>query len=205
MMIAVLLIVLSSNPYTVWAKTYTFQPSDQPLQQLVNVSVAVEGKVKMKSARFGVVEQNVKVSGRQNYEQWISYQRATHLCRAIRYYRDVKSEVSIGQGKVTPGLRKNRKLIVDQYQLDEHRLYSPQGKLTRDELDLVDNQLSPTLFYQLLPQIPVSVGDVWELDSSDLSAILALDAVAQNDVKTTLESVDNKKAIIIVIYFMIIS
>lgn len=195
-MIAALVAVINHDSI-VWGKTYTFQPSVEPLQQSVDVSVSVEGKVKMKSTRFGVIEQNVKVAGRQNYEQWMSYQRATQLCRSIRYYHRIKSEVSIGEGQVTPDLRTNRKLIVDQYQLGEHRVYSAQGSLTRDELDLIDNQLSPTLFYQLLPQLPVSVGDTWELESSDLSAMLALDAVAQNDVKATLKSVQNEKAMIL--------
>ena len=196
LIIATLLSVMSQTSRAVWAQTYTFQPSDQPLQQSVDVAIAVEGKVKMKTTRFGVVEEKVKVSGSQSYEQWLSYQRATQLCRAVRYYHDVQSKVSIGEGQVKPVLRMDRKLIVDQYQLDQHHLYSPQGKLTRDELDLVNTQLSPTLFYQLLPQTPVNTGDSWQLDSSHLSAILALDAVAQNDVKATLESVENGQAII---------
>ncbi len=190
-----LLAIMAGGVRAVKAQTYSFQPPQQPLQQLVDVSLSVSGKVKMKSARFGVIDQNVQVTGKQVYEQWMTYQRATRLCRAVRYYRNLQSNVSIGDGQVSPVLRKNRKLIVDQYQLDDHRLYSPQGKLTRDELDLVDIQLSPTVMYQLLPEIPVQPGDTWKLDSSDLSAILALDAVAQNDVTVTLKSVNNQQAI----------
>jgi len=197
LMIAALLSSMSQISCAVWAQTYTFQPSDQPLQQSVDIAIAVEGKVKMKTTRFGVVEENVKVTGTQSFEQWLSYQRATQLCRAVRYYHDLQSKVSIGEGQVNPVLRMDRKLIVDQYQFDQHHLYSPQGKLTRDELDLVSTQLSPTLFYQLLPQTPVNAGDSWELDSTHLSAILALDAVAQNDVKATLESVENGQAVIV--------
>lgn len=197
LMIVALLSFMSQISRAVWAQTYTFQPSDQPLQQSVDVAIAVEGKVKMKTTRFGVVEENVKVTGSQSFEQWLGYQRATQLCRAVRYYHDLQSKVSIGEGQVKPALRMNRKLIVDQYQFDQHHLYSPQGKLTRDELDLVNTQLSPTLFYQLLPQTPVNAGDSWELDSAHLSAILALDAVAQNDVKATLKSVENGQAVIV--------
>ncbi|HCA49892.1 MAG TPA: hypothetical protein DEP12_05770, partial [Planctomycetaceae bacterium] len=39
------------------AQTYLLQPGDEPLRQQVDVSVDVQGVVKMKSARFGVVDQ----------------------------------------------------------------------------------------------------------------------------------------------------
>ena len=104
-MIAALLLSMSQSSRAVWAQTYTFQPSDQPLQQSVDVAIAVEGKVKMKTTRFGVVEENVKVTGSQSFEQWLGYQRATQLCRAVRYYHDLQSKVSIGEGQVKPALR----------------------------------------------------------------------------------------------------
>jgi len=189
--------VTSVDACAIYAQTYTFQPSEDPLLQAVEVSIAVAGKVKMKSARFGVIEEDVQVAGKQSYEQEMKFQRATQLCRAIRYYSQVQSDVTIGKGRFSPALRNNRKLLVDQYQLDRHRLYSPQGKLTRDELDLVDTQLSPTLFYQLLPAVPVNTGDQWELDSSALSAMLALEAVAQNDVQATLQKVEDQQASIV--------
>ena len=189
--------VMSIGACAIQAQTYTFQPSENPLQQAVEISIAVAGKVKMKSARFGVIEEDVQVAGKQSYEQWMKFQRATRLCRAIRYYSHVQSDVTIGKGRFSPELRNSRKLIVDQYQLDHHRLYSPQGTLTRDELDLVDTQLSPTLFYQLLPAVPVDVGDQWGLESSALSAMLALDAVAQNDVKATLQGIEGQQASIV--------
>lgn len=191
-----LLLVLSSIHCScaVWAQTYSLQPTNSPLRQQVDVTIDVVGSVKMKSARFGVVDQHVKVEGKQSYEQWLSFQRATELCRAIRYYSLVDSKVSIGEGQVSPQLRKNRKLIVDQYQRQQHRIYSPQGKLTRDELDLIDVQLSPTIFYQLLPKGPVERGDQWEIQTADLSALLALDAVAQTDVQATLTRVENQQA-----------
>ena len=179
------------------AQTYLLQPGDEPLRQQVDVSVDVQGVVKIKSARFGVVDQRVKVHGKQNYEQWLSFQRATQLCRAIRYYQNLESNVSIGEGELSHQLRKERRLVVDQYQNQQHRLYSPQGMLTRDELDLLDVQLSPTVFYKLLPPGPVMQGDQWQLDEADLSALLTLDAVAQSDISATLQSVTANEAQIV--------
>ena len=72
------------------AQTYLLQPGDEPLRQQVDVSVDVQGVVKIKSARFGVVDQRVKVHGKQNYEQRLSFQRATQVCRAIRYYQNLE-------------------------------------------------------------------------------------------------------------------
>ena len=179
------------------AQTYLLQPGDEPLRQQVDVSVDVQGVVKIKSARFGVVDQRVKVHGKQNYEQRLFFQRATQLCRAIRYYQNLESNVSIGEGELSHQLRKERRLVVDQYQNQQHRLYSPQGMLTRDELDLLDVQLSPTVFYKLLPPGPVMQGDQWQLDEADLSALLTLDAVAQSDISATLQSVTANEAQIV--------
>ena len=68
--------------------------------------------------------------------------------------------------------------------------------LTRDELDLLDVQLSRPCSTSSSPG-PVVQGDQWQLDEADLSALLTLDAVAPSDISATLQSVTANEAQIV--------
>ena len=176
------------------AQDISFAAAVQPQLDNVEVNVEVTGVIKVRSSRVGIVEQPVVVNGRLQYEQWLSHPQSTELIRSIRYYRNVATQMKIAQKTISGSLRKNRRLVIDQLQLDDHLLYCPQGPLTRDELDMLNVQLSPTTLRRLLPTDPVAVGATWKIKFATLAPILVIDAILKHEVVGTLLSVKDDRA-----------
>ena len=88
--------VMSIGACAIQAQTYTFQPSENPLQQAVEISIAVAGKVKMKSARFGVIEEDVQVAGKQSYEQWMKFTVPLYLALVTLGCVSIAVAIAIG-------------------------------------------------------------------------------------------------------------
>jgi hypothetical protein len=66
-------------------------------------------------------------------------------------------------------------------------LYSPDGPLPREQLDLIDVVGNSLFADQLLPGEPVANGDSWDNDASVIGPFLGLDSVAVCEVKSVLD------------------
>ena len=112
------------------------------------------------------------------------------LC-AARYYQNIDVQMTVGEQTMQPNFRESRKLIgLCRTQDGGLDYFSPDGTLTRDELDLIrlpgDRQALPLL----LPKHPVRIDSVWKLKPAAMAAILALDAVGDCDVQSTLTGIE---------------
>ena len=191
----IIVIVFSlAHCHSIIAQDLSFTSPVQPQLDNVEVNVGVTGVIKVRSSRVGIVEQPVVVSGQLQYEQWLSHPQNAELIRSIRYYGKVATQIKIAQNTISGSLRKDRRLVIDQLQLDDHLLYCPQGPLTRDELDMLNVQLSPTTLRRLLPTDPLTVGATWNITFATLAPILVIDAISKNEVIGTLLSVKDGRA-----------
>ncbi len=109
--------------------------------------------------------------------------------RAIRDYRKVEAEVKVGDGRFQPTLQPPHHLIAVEAGKQTALCFSPQGNLTRDELDAIDIQANSLLLDRLLPEKPVAVGDHWPQSTALMAALLGLDEVAKTTVESTLKEV----------------
>jgi hypothetical protein len=107
--------------------------------------------------------------------------------RSVRDYQKVSTEVKVGDGLFQPTLKPEHRLIAVEVTPRAATLFSPQGRLTRDELDAVDIQANTLLLDRLLPEKAIAVGDTWEHSGDFMAAFLGLDEVAKTDVKSTLK------------------
>jgi len=114
--------------------------------------------------------------------------------RAVRHYDKAEALIAVGEGKFQPTLRPERRLIAVEVRSPKVVLFSPQGLLTRDELDLVDLLGNSLLVDQLLPAQPVAVGDTWKHSDNLLSALCGLDAVSSSDAQSVLQSIKDDAA-----------
>ena len=114
--------------------------------------------------------------------------------RAIRDYQKVTADVKVGDGQFKPTLNPEHHLIAVEATPSSALLFSPQGRLTRDELDAIDIQASSLLLDRLLPDKPVSVGDRWEHSPDTMAAILGLDEIAKTTVTSELKEVNDTVA-----------
>jgi len=116
------------------------------------------------------------------------------ISRAIRHYEKADASLAVGDGKFQPTLRQDRRLIAVEARTPKVLLFSPQGSLTREELDLVDLLGNSLLVDRLLPARAVAVGDTWKHPDALLAALCGLDAVSSSDAQSVLQSVNEGAA-----------
>lgn len=122
----------------------------------------------------------------------------TRAMRSVRYYHEAEAVLKVEPGGKTPKLSDGRRLIVVENPAGAHqseqpgggsRLFisSPNGRLSREELDLVDVTSDSLAVDLLLPDKPVADGDTWANDAAAMACLLSLDSVAHCEVKSVLD------------------
>ena len=114
---------------------------------------------------------------------------ADALRHSVRDYQKVEAVVKVGDGRFQPTLERQHHLIAVETGKQAALLFSPQGSLTRDELDAIDVQANSLLLDRLLPEKPVAVGDHWPHGPELMAVLLGLDEVAKTTVESTLKEV----------------
>jgi hypothetical protein len=106
---------------------------------------------------------------------------------AARYYELAEATINVDQKAVAPRLAEDRRLIAVASATPRPILYSPNGPLKREELDLVDVLASSSVIDQLLPGKAVADGDSWPAEPATVAALLTLDSIAVCEVQSVLE------------------
>jgi len=113
---------------------------------------------------------------------------------AVRYYDDAQAVIKIASKVTKPQLRDRRKLITVVANKDTAYLASPDGPLTRDELELIDIPANTLILDQLLPDSDVEIGHRWKPSADALARFLCLDSVGHTEVDCLLTSVKDNVA-----------
>ncbi|MBN2024204.1 MAG: hypothetical protein JW809_15585 [Pirellulales bacterium] len=117
-------------------------------------------------------------------------------CSSIRHYDRADAVITAGDQTIKPSLRPQRRLIGVAADAASPTLFSPQGNLTRDELDLVDVLGNSLVVDRLLPGGPVRQRERWSHSDAVVAALLGLDSVRGNTVASTLAQVDKTSALV---------
>ena len=117
--------------------------------------------------------------------------------RSVRWYHRAEAVLKVEPGGKTPTLSDARRLIVVENpaltqptgKASGGRLFfsSPRGRLSREELDLVDATSDSLVVDLLLPDKPVANGDTWPNDATAIAGLLSLDSVAHCEVRSVLD------------------
>ncbi|MEX0612970.1 MAG: hypothetical protein WD738_21470 [Pirellulales bacterium] len=107
---------------------------------------------------------------------------------AVRYYDKAEAVLKVDETGRSPRLAEDRRLIAVESDHGRTMLYSPDGPLPREQLDLIDVVGNSFFAEQLLPTQPVANGDSWSHDSTVMASFLALDSVAVCEVQSVLDS-----------------
>jgi hypothetical protein len=106
---------------------------------------------------------------------------------AARFYDQAEAVIKVGDSGVTPRLPEERRLLFLESHGQRPSLYSPNGPLSREQLDLVSAVGDSYGIDRLLPAKPVADGDSWPQDATSMAGLLALDSVAVCEVESVLE------------------
>jgi len=113
---------------------------------------------------------------------------------AVRHYERAIAAIQVEQNESTRELRDSRRLLAAACDGSQAWLWSPNGPLTRDELDLIDLPANTLLLDLLLPVQAVAVGATWEHSPEQMALLLGLDAASVSTVASTLKSCTAQEA-----------
>ncbi len=118
--------------------------------------------------------------------------------KAVRWVRQAASAIN---GEVRPTaavLRPDLALLIAEKGTDDGAVVvvSPIGPLTRPELELVQGPGDPLTLADLLPRSEVEPGKSWKLPEAVSLALTGYDSLKSSSLEATLESVDEKEALL---------
>ena len=111
--------------------------------------------------------------------------------RSLRRYEQSVSAVKVDKQSTSSRLRGGRRSIVAQGRREGIEYYSPAGKLTRAELDLLNMPGDSLALLGLLPPDPVSVGQQWQPASWVIQMLTGTEALLKSELTCRLTSVKN--------------
>lgn len=110
--------------------------------------------------------------------------------RSIRDYETAESQIEVDGEKSSARLPDSSKLVVAQGRFDRVELYSLNGLLTENELELIQSPADSLALISLLPSKEVSVGEKWTAPSWAFQFLTSVDAVTKGELACSLESVE---------------
>ena len=116
--------------------------------------------------------------------------------KSARVYETASATIKVDKGTESKSLRKERQLIVAQRSKDQPLTYSPNGALTREELELVGDHFDTLCLTGLLPGKEVAVGDSWKVDNAAVQALCHFDVLTDQDLTCKLEEVKDRDALV---------
>lgn len=116
------------------------------------------------------------------------------VTRAARNYDHTDVKIKVDNRPITPLLREDRRLVGVSQGKSDLTIFSPNGPLTREELDLITLPADSLVLGGLLPTEPVRPGDTWNPSDATLAVLLDLEAVGQSQVKAMLIEVEKGRA-----------
>jgi hypothetical protein len=114
--------------------------------------------------------------------------------KSARAYETAAAVIKVEKETERKTLRKERRLIVAQRPKDQPLTYSPNGALTREELELVGDHFDTLCLTGLLPGKEVAVGDTWKVHNSAAQALCHFDGLTDQDLTCKLEEVKDHVA-----------
>lgn len=157
----------------------------------VRVQLDISGKLRtMSNGKLNDV--NLTVSGKLGYDEQRFAARGKERV-SLRHYDQCHVIIRVGDRESRPKLRPSRQRIAVRLNDDQATLFSPNGPLTRDELDLIDIPGNTAVLPKLLPGEKVKRGATWKVDADSLALLLCLDAVSASDVQCVLRQVTPEK------------
>jgi hypothetical protein len=175
-----------------------FRPATQVgSYRQIKVVVEVEGKLKLNADGQDVKHLPIKVQGELQYvERVLSQAKQWNDVRLVRTYQSARANIRLHESDLTNGLRPERRLIAVESGDKAAVLFSPQGPITREELELIELAGSGLALEALLPPRVQKIGSQWPLRDTTVARLLGLEAVSQQDVACTFDSVKEGVAIV---------
>ncbi len=195
-MLAALAVTAAAAPAPRGGGTRSFRPARAAGQvDLVQAALEVGGDLKIvEQGKIQRVKMSVVAHFVYDERSLGGSGKGGSPTRSIRYYHQASGAIQSGDYEYKPALRDERRLIATRINGPEVTMFSPQGPLTFEELELIDVLANSLVLDRLLPQDPVAAGVPWEHSNDLVAALLGLDRIDNNDVRSKFTDVAEGKA-----------
>ncbi len=175
--------------------TVEFPQDAAPLSVRVACTLSATGKLIASGDKADTPEVPLSVRGKLDFVD-VRVDGDADVIKHVRHYESADADVDIGDDTDHNRLGVGRKVIVARRDAAGLTLLSPQGPLTRDDLELLETQFDVALLDILLPTEPIHVNQSWKPVSHLIGPLLGLDAVGRSDVQCVLLEASDESATI---------
>jgi hypothetical protein len=164
----------------------------------VKAVVQVEGNLKLNADGKEVQHLPLKVEAELQYaERVLNQKKQWSDFRLARSYDKAEATIRLRDSDLKNQVREDRNLVVaEAADAAPAVLYSPLGPLTREELELIQIPAAGLALEALLPPRVLKIAGEWSLSDATVCRLVGLEAVSQQDVACTLDSVKDNLAIV---------
>lgn len=166
---------------------------NSPTLRDIEASIQVNGDLKLNPDGKEIRRMPLDVAAQVHYQERAF---SDTVPRALRYYQSANTKFAVGKTSFTSELRDHHRLIGAGATAEDWDLFSVQGPLNRDELEMLNSTCNTIVLDEMLPGSAKAVEDSWEIAATTLAKLLHLDVVHESNVKGTLKAIESEMAII---------
>ena len=167
------------------------------LTSQVKVVVELQGDLLLNARGQGISRLPLKAQGECLYDERAIVRKGPASSPLhVRFYHRADATSQIGDYTQKTELSADQRLIVVRTEENLCSLDSLRGPLTREELELIDNQANTALLGRLLPERDVALGETWTHPDDLVRPLLAIESIQQNRLKSRLRAVEGELALI---------
>jgi hypothetical protein len=104
----------------------------------------------------------------------------------VRLYQTAQAQIEVEGQKDDTRLSINRRLICVRKLPKSLTYFSPEGPVTRDDLELIETQFDPAALTEILPTELVTPGKTWRPHADSVATVLGLESVTRTTLQCTL-------------------
>jgi hypothetical protein len=158
------------------------------------LTMTLEGKIQVKQDDKDLAFPHKAQANHAFTERYLDI-KAGRAVKAARYYTAADSTITFNNDSSSKRtLRPERRFIVTQRVKDQLASFSPNGALTRDEMELTEH-FDTMAITAMLPGKAVEVGKSWPIANGVVLALCELDGVTSHSLEGTLDSVKGNIAL----------
>lgn len=179
------------------AEKYTLaEPADDARVFRVELRPEVKGQLDTSTGDGKLLAHDLAVQATLRYlERRLSGTgRDAEAFRSLRKYEDADAQINVSKQLTSSRLRDDRRLIVAQGRREGVSFYSPDGRMSYGEIELLRAPADSLAVLSLLPPKPVELKEKWSVPSWGAQMIVGSEAAVKAEITCELESVEKDLA-----------
>jgi hypothetical protein len=154
----------------------------------VTTELAATGTLKNSASSQGTRTLPITITGELHFTEiaGAAARAPEGVAACVRHYSSTKATVEVDGQTDQMQLSANRRLICVRKMSQGVIYFSPEGPVTRDDLELIETQFDPMTLLDMLPAELVTPGKTWRPPADAVAEVLGLETVSRTTLQCTL-------------------